>query len=250
MYEVAECFNIIEGLAQFPKYTKLVFDAKAFLKLMCYVHLIGNYEISGFGRIQNGKIVDVKILRQKVRSATVDSDEIAIAEFMRSVPVQELPEWELDWHSHVNMAAHPSGVDWANYASMQELRMGKQYPILVINKSGDYTCKNYINEYRAPDIEVVTESDTFSREELIEIYNQCRSDIQELCTLAPTPIYNNYINTTKRINQFKNDYSNYSSNHYEGYTFSQDCCEYCGVELTTDEELSQGYCAQCALIMQ
>lgn len=242
MYNVTECFDIIKGLAQYPKYTKLIFDAKAYLKLMCYIHLIGDYEIGGFGRIQDSKVIDIKILRQQVRPATVDSDEIAIAEFMRSVPPQELSEWELDWHSHVNMSTYPSNTDWGNYASMQELRMGQQYPILVINKTEAYTCKNYINAYRTPDIKVDVETAHFSEDELLEIYSQCKKDIQELCTIAPLPIFKGVKNSDITKNKLNSqNYFDCASNYYaDNYL-----CACCGMELMTGEELATGYCTQC-----
>ena len=56
-YKVKDCLDLIKGLLKAPKYSQLKVSKRAWVKLMCYINLVSDYEIGGFGRIKNGEII-------------------------------------------------------------------------------------------------------------------------------------------------------------------------------------------------
>ena len=228
MYQVFECFKLIRRLIEKPKYTKLKVSNKVWLKLLCYINLVGDYEISGFGRIKNNEIIDFKILRQTIGRANAKCDEQAVVEFMKSVPINEISEWELDWHSHVNFNPTPSGTDWGNYELMQEIRLGNQFPVMIVNKHQELTLINYLNKLKSTPIELINTEEEVTEEELTVIYNNCKQDIEELCSLEVVKLPNitGYTNPSAKF-------------------FRDRFCINCGIELITKEELETGLCSNC-----
>ena len=92
-YVVTECYNIVRNMFVEPEYTELYITSRAWTKLMCFIHLVGEYEITGFGRIQenvdtpNGPkraITDFDIIEQEVKPAYVEADADAVLDFMRN----------------------------------------------------------------------------------------------------------------------------------------------------------------------
>ena len=59
--EVTECYNKVMSKFETPLYTELAWSPKAYLKLQFIIHLVGGYEVTGYGRIKNGVVVDVSI---------------------------------------------------------------------------------------------------------------------------------------------------------------------------------------------
>ena len=188
MYEVNECFNQIYELAfpQEPLWTSLTFTKSCWLKLQCYINLIGDYEITGFGRIVDNKIIDVKILKQEVKSATVDCDVDAMMKFLTSIPKEQRGQWTLDWHSHVKMGTFASGTDTSNYKEQFEARLRKQFPFIIVNQLGSVYARCYISPTKETPIEILVDNEEVTKEQLLALYEECKKDVQELCT---RPVY-------------------------------------------------------------
>lgn len=199
-YVVTECYNIVRNMFVEPEYTELYITSKAWTKLMCFIHLVGEYEITGFGRIQenvdtpNGPkraITDFDIIEQEVKQAYVEADADAVLDFMRKLPADQRGEWTLDWHSHVNMGVSPSGTDWTNYSSMLSARMNKQFPAMIVNKRGDVSMHCIITSAKHPEIKVYIIQENLNDEDFSAIYYECKEKVENLCTkyVAPATTY-------------------------------------------------------------
>lgn len=184
MFETAQCWDSIYELVfpTQPKWTSLTFDYKAWLKMQCYINLVGDYEITGFGRVVDDKIVDVKILKQEVKSATVDCDVDSMLEFMRSIPKDQIGQWILDWHSHVKMSVFASGTDTDNYKAQFEARCGNQFPLMIVNQNSEVYSKVYISPSKQAPLVIKVEKSPITKEELLELYEGCKKDVEELCS--------------------------------------------------------------------
>lgn len=237
-----ECKNIIYNIFAKPKYTKLNITKQAYVKLMCYINLIGDYEISGFGRIQDGIITDFKILRQEVKSAYVECSEDAVMDFVRSIPTEQLSEWELDWHSHVDMPTSPSGTDWDNYESMSALRGHKQFPAMIVNKQQQFTLINYISENKHDSIDLYITDEDIEKAEIDAIYKEAEADIKANCT-RPIFIKDTKANTVTYPMDYYSGYYGYGNNAADDL---DEChCKSCGTPLINSRELTTGFCEDC-----
>ena len=238
---INECRNLIKSLFVNPKYSKLTFTTSSYIKLMSYINLIGDYEITGLGRVVDDKIVDVKILRQKVKPAYVSCDSEAIEDFMRKTPKTEIGQWVLDWHSHVNMAVSPSGTDTDNWELMQEIRLGNQFPVMIVNKKQEFYSKCYINSSRKEPISIDIDAEEITDDDILMVYNECRNDIETLClvekTVTTTKSTVSLYDKTKPYNGIQKQLA--YSNGKEEY------CKFCGDELVTKTEQGNGYCNIC-----
>ena len=58
MFKVNECRKLIKSLFTEPEYTTLRMSKLAYIKAMCYSNLAGDYEITGFGKIEKGVITE------------------------------------------------------------------------------------------------------------------------------------------------------------------------------------------------
>ena len=184
MIEINECWNEILEMVfpSKPNWTELNFTRKAWLKLQCYINLIGDYEITGFGRVVDNTILDVKILKQTVKSSTVDCDVDAMMDFLKAIPKDQTGQWILDWHSHVKMGTFASGTDSANYKEQFEARLRKQFPYIIVNQQGSVYARCYINPNKETEIKVGVIQDDITKEELLELYEECKKDIEENCS--------------------------------------------------------------------
>lgn len=280
LYPITECYNTIKHMFSPPEVEKLVIEPEAWFKLMYFIHLIGDYEISGFGRIQETdeegtySLIDVDIIKQTVRGAYVESDEDAVLDFIRRVPVDQRKEWTLDWHSHVNMGTTPSGTDWTNYSDMLKARSGIQFPAMIVNKRDEYTAYQIISEAKHTEIDIYKRAimgETVPEERLVEIYNECKQKVQTLCTkyaAATGTWYKPQSTTWSNNNQkgwtyYDETDDGYYPRHYwedeeddevveakkQGFVFDDDdtdyACDYCGAALTTTEEISNRCCKTC-----
>ena len=229
-YVCCECFNVLKNMWAEPEYTELIITSRAWYKLVAFIHLIGDYEISGFGRIQegtyNGKkaalVTDFDIIKQEVKAAYVESDDDAVLDFIMKLPADQRSEWTLDWHSHVDMGTTPSGTDWNNYSDMLKARMGKQFPAMIVNKSGSITAHQIMSEAKHPAIDVKVEKTILSDTELLAIYNECKEKVENLCTKAVVATTYSYGSANKNRTgtwtgyNYKDCYdsSDYYSRHY------------------------------------
>lgn len=272
-FKPRECLKVIQNLFAPPKYTTLKMGMKAYIKLMCYCHLAGDQEITGLGRIKNGEIVDFKIPHQEVGGATAYATDDAIISLMREIPIDEIKEWELDWHSHVNMATSPSQTDWDNYELMSMARGGNQFPFMIANKKGEITLKNYIHEDKHPNITLDIGQQKLTNEEIEIIYNECKSEVALKLQMKPIPAtyatsYNSYKQPVsyrqEKLSNFsydydydtygydysyrgksakKNDLDSFGNDTAEADNYGR--CQSCGVQLVTAEEFENGLCDDC-----
>lgn len=243
-FKPRECLKVIQNLFAPPKYETLKMRSKAYIKLMCYCYLAGDQEITGLGRIKDGEIVDFKIPYQEVGGATADATDEAMIDLMREIPIDEIKEWELDWHSHVNMSVTPSATDWENYELMSMARGGNQFPLMIVNKKGEFTLKNYITEDKHPNIALNVQLDKISNATIEKIYNSCKEEVAEKLSMR------------KIKNVFKNgNVYNYDGYHYgnrygsslkgTARSYSMGLCQSCGEPLLSADELENGLCDDC-----
>lgn len=259
-FKPKECLRAIQNLFASPKYTELKIGMKAYIKLMCYCHLAGEQEITGIGRIRSGEIIDFKIPYQVVTGTTADATDEDIIELMREIPIDEIPEWELDWHSHCDMQTFISSTDENNYELMSMAKGGKQFPILVVNKKGDVCCKQFIHAGKVPTIAFKLEKSELSNSEIERIYNQCKQEVAERVSLKPIPTtyvktssYSNYSYGQGKLNyggsygysSKKNELTDFGNDTAEDYGYGYGRCCSCGVELVTANEIENGLCDDC-----
>lgn len=200
-----------------PKYTELTFTRYAWTKMIAYCHLIDKYEITGFGRVVDNKVIDVKILEQKVQPALVDCDEDAMSEFLMGLPMDEIGQWVLDWHSHVDLGAFASGTDTTNYDKQFLARMKNQYPYLIVNKRNEYCCKCYINPTRATDITLTVDDSILTEDDIKHIYEECKHDIETLCSRTTYTYTGAKTTHTNRAYNYYADDDDYDYNWYNNY---------------------------------
>ena len=242
-YKPKECLRTIQNLFAQPKYKELKIGMRTYIKLMCYVHLAGEQEITGFGRIVNGEIVDLTIPQQEVTGTTADVTDEDMMDFIRSLPIEEIEEWELDWHSHAGMRAFVSGTDAENYELMSMAKAGKQFPILVINRKQEYVCKNYIHPEKTPDIKLTILMEELSNSEIEEIYNECKDEVALKLRMKE-------IKVEKKVNAWNNSAWNYgkqskitfkTKNNYQTNLY----CSECGAKLSSELEKQTSLCEDC-----
>ena len=226
--EVTECFKKVISRYQKPKYTELTFTARAYMKLMFIINLVGNFEVSGYGKIVDNKIVDLYIPTQVLTSTTAEIDEDAMIEFMSEIPTSELKYWELDWHSHVNMSTNPSGTDKQNYQDQADMRGNKQFVAMIVNKSESMWIKNVIGGCKFDDIEIKREPINLSEKELKKLYDECVELVEDRCTKEKKI-------TVKVTRDIKKDKQQLS-------LLTKETCSVCGKEL---ESWEHGKCWEC-----
>lgn len=250
--EVRDCWQ--ELLEKFnptqSEIKELVLTPYARFKLLCYINLVGKYEVTGFGRVLDGKIIDIKILKQTVLNASVNCDEDSMLEFLMSVPKEEQGQWILDWHSHVEMNVFHSATDTDNYKSQWEARMGKQYPTMVVNKHEEYYVNQYINPHRLVPIDFKIDHSPLELSQLETIYSQCKKDVEELVEVRVVT----YTTTDKRT-KVRNKHTDCDwwdvDNNYKKpkgrkqLTLNDYFCFSCGNTLESENELTRGICDDC-----
>lgn len=236
--KVKECLAKIKTLFAKPKYTKLNITTEAWIKLNCYINLVDDLEVTGFGKIEDDTITDFKIVKQIATGTTANATDDAIIDLLRSIPEENIEKWTLDWHSHVDMETFKSGTDKANYRIMHQARGYKQFPIMIVNKRGDVLLQDYINEDNTPDIELTLLKKDVDDKTIETIYAECKKDVEEKVdeyieprkpkTTTPAKTYSWHemykMNNKKKEPQF---------------------CDICGCELITEMEKAQGLCEYC-----
>lgn len=263
-FEVTDCFEEVKELLYPtpPEYTKLTFTSEAWLKLMFFIHLIGKYEITGFGRVVDNQIVDIDILKQKVQTTTVDVDVDEMLRFIMSLPEEERGQWVLDWHSHVEMGAFVSGTDSSNYDLQYQARLNQQYPYLIVNKKQSCLCECYVNPYKKTKIDVSILKSDIPQERMLEIYNECAEKVKTLCT-APLSRHATTYTTSKYFNDDYSDWdrgvtsnkidlSSVKKNDWQSITSTikksvkdKNYCVSCETYLVSPSEYARGICDDC-----
>ena len=217
VYPVTECLQFLKNMYTQPAYKELIITAYAWTKLMAYIHLVGEYEVSGFGRIQNGKVTDFEIIRQEVKATYVESDADAVLEFIMNTPADQRSEWILDWHSHVNMATSPSTTDWTNYYEMLAARQYKQFPAMIVNKAGNVTANQIICENKHTPIIMKVENTPLSEDKIEKLYQICKDRVEHYCTKAEvTSSWSGYGARTNTSSYWdRTAYDDYNDDDYE-----------------------------------
>jgi len=216
LYPVTECLQFLKNMYTKPTYETLTITNYAWTKLMAYIHLVGDYEISGFGRIEGDKITDFEIIRQEVKSTYVESDADAVLEFIMKLPPEQRTEWTLDWHSHVNMGTTPSSTDWDNYSEMLIARQNKQFPAMIVNKSGNVTAYQIICDNRHTPISIKLDTTPMAEQDIDTLYEHCKSNVQHFCTKAVTYTTSSRTNASTYPADY-NWYNNYYDNDEDWY---------------------------------
>ena len=251
-FKVTECLRIIQNLFTQPKYTELKVTMEAWIKLMCYIHLVGDDEITGLGRIKDGVITDFKIPKQVVTPTTANAADDAMIELLREIPVEEIEEWELDWHSHVDMGVFMSKTDENNYELMSMARGSKQFPLMVVNKDQDVLLKNFVHKNKITDIELTLMTKELSAEEYEKIYNECKEDVLAKVTEMPKQVakkvdktwYQNYLAKSKKNENITE--AEFTVEPKDKYNLEkQYYCRHCGNSLITADEIDAGLCEDC-----
>lgn len=185
--EVTECYKKVMSKFETPLYTNLKWTPKAYLKIQFLINLVGEYEVTGYGRVKNGEVIDVSIPKQTLTSTTANVSEMAMVEFMSKIPKQQLSEWILDWHSHVEMSTSPSGTDKENYNEQFEARGCKQFIATIVNKKGSCWCKCVVGGGRFEDVEVSIDNN-FENVDTKELYNECVELVKDNCNKEVTVV--------------------------------------------------------------
>ena len=217
IYPVTECLQFLKNMYTKPEYTDLMITNYAWTKLMAYIHLVGDFEISGFGRIQDNKIIDFEIIRQEVKAAYVESDADAVLEFIMSIPADQRTEWTLDWHSHVNMGTSPSSTDWTNYSEMLVARQNKQFPAMIVNKSGNVTAYQIICDNRHTAINITLDTTPMAEQDIEELYAHCKQNVEQKCSKAVTYTYTNTRTSGSTYPANSSYWNNYYDNDEDWY---------------------------------
>jgi hypothetical protein len=177
-----ECLTYLQNVLTLNIPEKLIFSEKAWIKINCYVQIVGGLEITGFGKIENGVVTDVTILpNQVVRKAHANVEAEWVAAFMKKVPINELPLWTLDWHSHADIGmVKPSGTDLDNYEEINDLRDKEGFPYLIMNRAGKVHAGFFLGNGHKTTMEVEVPA-TLDRALFEPIYNQCKKEIAANC---------------------------------------------------------------------
>ena len=255
--KIYDCKDYIKSMFIESPIKQLTFTNTAWAKINCYINLIGDLEITGFGKVEGDKITDVRILKQSVKPAFVNSSPEAISEFIMSRPRAEIKSgvWCLDWHSHVNMGVFASGTDTANYKDIYRIRMNKPFPYMIINKSQDIHSKMYMGHGVTKDIQIYYDDTAITDDEVELIYNECVVDIEELCTEETYKTYDydcnksyNYAYDNYNIDEYKNNKEltqDFIDDNIEVTTDNKFACISCGLDLETEFEQEVQLCQDC-----
>lgn len=238
-------FNSVISRFEQPMYEELTFTQECYLKLLFYINLVGDNEVSGYGKIVNDKIVDLYLPKQVLTGATAIIDENAMVDMLREVPSEDLQYYTLDWHSHNNMGASPSSTDKENYKLQAEQRGNKQFVAMIINKSEKIWCKNVICGEKYSDVEVGYEGLTLSRDEMKKIYDSCVEEVKNKCTskVTVTTRQSNYVSVPKGSKKIT------THTPMEALDDKREikCCS-CGKVLTNYFERKDGICWDCKTV--
>ncbi|GEM_PF-6752321 len=177
-----ECLTYLKNLMTGNIPEKITFTSEAWIKMNCYVQLVGKLEIAGFGKIENGVVTDIAILpNQIVKSSHAEADAVAVASFMASVPRKELHKWVLDWHSHANISmVQPSKTDMDNYEEINDLRDKEGFPYLIINRAGNISAGFFLGNGHTTKLTIEIPA-KLDRNMFEPIYNKCKEEVAANC---------------------------------------------------------------------
>lgn len=233
------CYASVLGKFESPKWDKITISAKAYLKLMFFINLVGDHEVTGYGKIINNEVVDFSLPKQVLGTLKADVDEQAMTEFVMGKPVDELEYWAVDFHSHNTASTSASMTDKDNYAKQYSMRGNKQFIALIVNKKQEVWCKCVIGGDRFEDVKVEYISPkTLSEKEKLEIYEEAKREVEATCTEVEevrTPV------------NVKSHWWSDGLTEEDRKTSKQTTllCAECGAELVYPVEKEEGLCWEC-----
>jgi len=124
----------------------IIFTQDAYLKMQALVEFFDT-EVGWYGLVdkiddKNYKVYDVKVCKQYVDGAKVDTEDDDTLEFFESLTDDEAEHLHFQAHSHVNMSTSASAVDTQNqYDVIKNIGMKGFYIFQIWNK------KNEISTY-------------------------------------------------------------------------------------------------------
>ena len=120
----------------------LVYTQEAFLRMQALVDFFDT-EVAWYGLVQKiddkmYRIYDVKVCKQYVDGAKVDTEDDDMVEFFGNLTDEEANDMHFQAHSHVKMATSASAIDLQNQQDVVK-SMGKTgfYIFQIWNKTGD-----------------------------------------------------------------------------------------------------------------
>ena len=233
------CYASVLGKFESPKWDKITISAKAYLKLMFFINLVGDHEVTGYGKIINNEVVDFSLPKQVLGTLKADVDEQAMTEFVMGKPVDELEYWAVDFHSHNTASTSASSTDKSNYAEQYSMRGNKQFIALIVNKKQEVWCKCVVGGDRFEDVKVEYISPTIlSDKEKLEIYEEAKREVEATCTEVEevrTPV------------NVKSHWYGDGLTKVDRKTSRQTTllCAECGAELVYPIEKEEGLCWEC-----
>lgn len=208
-----------------PKYTELTFSPLAWVKINSFVHIAGDFEITGYGKIEGDTITDIKIIEQVVAGAHATATADATINFAMSIPMDEIHLWNLDWHSHVDFSVFRSKTDTDNYNERYRIMNYTSFPCLVFNQAQDVECAEWFGSDDHTEILTYLPDDLgYTQEEVREIYNQCLAEVEEHVSKK------SYVTTakeesTKSGNTKDTDYITWTKEDWEDCEWDyKECC--------------------------
>lgn len=116
--------------------------SSAYNKMMALIKS-SNKELAWYGiatRVKHNYFVeDILVYPQTVTSATVDADEEKCAKWFMELPDDVINNLKFQGHSHVGMAASPSGRDTNNWIQFANLLKPNEFMLLCIgNNKGEF----------------------------------------------------------------------------------------------------------------
>lgn len=112
----------------------------AYVKMQTLINK-SDKELAWYGitsRVNNNYFIeDILVYPQTVTSTTVDADEAKCAKWFMELSDEVINHLKFQGHSHVNMAATPSGRDTANWLKFANLLKDDDYYILCIGNKNN-----------------------------------------------------------------------------------------------------------------
>ena len=234
--KATNCFRKVMSRFEQPKWDKISITSYAYLKLLFIINLVGDHEVSGFGKLVNNKIVDWYIPQQVLGTLTANIDESAMFEMMKDIPAKELKHYIVDFHSHNTVGCSPSSTDKESYKLQAENRSYQQFIAMIVNKKEELWCKNVMQGEKFSDIKVTIESEQIPNDEAEKLFEECKVIVERNCFESVTIKEPEKPKVTPcKQNKL------WSTPAKRNYTE----CQCCNEKLLTQREKENGYCDFC-----
>lgn len=195
----------------------VLFTSQAYLRMQALVDFYDT-EVGWYGLVEkiNNKlyrVYDVKVCKQYVNGAKVDTEDDDTLEFFNSLTDEEAEHMHFQAHSHVKMSTSASGVDLQNQTDVIH-NMGKSgfYIFQIWNKANDINTYIYdLDEnmfYDSKDVIIEIEDEDAFISDFIE------STIDLVCEKKYYPYQTETSKKGKKKQQYE---SSYLPGYYNGY---------------------------------